>query len=80
LPRPNWTIARLRAEIETREAIEPRSRCNSVSNRDTDVSDRTVDALAARLPRKLQPPAGTSPIIVTLTGVGYKPGVCTDAN
>jgi two-component system torCAD operon response regulator TorR len=50
-----------------------------VSNRDTEVGDRTVDALVARLRRKLQPPAGGQPVIVTVTGVGYKLGVRTDA-
>jgi len=50
-----------------------------VSNRDTDVGDRTVDALVARLRRKLQTPAGAQPVIVTVTGVGYKLGVRTDA-
>ena len=50
-----------------------------VSNRDTDVGDRTVDALVARLRRKLQTPTGAPPVIVTVTGVGYKLGVRTDA-
>ncbi|MGO4725695.1 MULTISPECIES: response regulator [unclassified Inquilinus] len=50
-----------------------------VSNRDTEVGDRTVDALVARLRRKLQPPEGGPPVIVTVTGVGYKLGVRTDA-
>ncbi|WP_052120792.1 response regulator [Inquilinus limosus] len=50
-----------------------------VSNRDTEVGDRTVDALVARLRRKLQAPAGGPPVIVTVTGVGYKLGVRTDA-
>jgi two-component system torCAD operon response regulator TorR len=50
-----------------------------VSNRDTEVGDRTVDALVARLRRKLQTPEGGPPVIVTVTGVGYKLGVRTDA-
>ena len=40
-----------------------------VSNRQTDVDVRTVDALIARLRRKL---VGNRPVIATVTGVGYK--------
>lgn len=50
-----------------------------ISNRETEVGDRSVDALVARLRRKLQPPAGGQPIIITVTGVGYKLGIRTDA-
>ena len=40
-----------------------------VSNRQTDVDVRTVDALIARLRRKL---VGNQPVIATVTGIGYK--------
>ncbi len=49
-----------------------------ISNRDTEVGDRTVDALVARLRRKLRTPEGSVPVIVTVTGIGYKLGVRTD--
>jgi two-component system, OmpR family, torCAD operon response regulator TorR len=41
-----------------------------VSNRDADVDARTVDALVVRLRRKLG--GGEQPLIVTVTGIGYK--------
>ncbi|MGY8682384.1 response regulator transcription factor [Bradyrhizobium sp. UFLA05-153] len=41
-----------------------------VSNRQTDVDVRTVDALVARLRRKLI--GSGTPVIATVTGVGYK--------
>ena len=41
-----------------------------VSNRQTDVDIRTVDALVARLRRKLV--GSGTPVIATVTGVGYK--------
>ena len=40
-----------------------------MSNRQTDVDVRTVDALIARLRRKL---VGNQPVIATVTGIGYK--------
>jgi two-component system torCAD operon response regulator TorR len=49
-----------------------------VSNRDTEVGERTVDALIARLRRKLNPSPGGQPLIVTVTGIGYKLGVVID--
>jgi two-component system torCAD operon response regulator TorR len=42
-----------------------------VSNRDADVDARSVDALVARLRRKLVG-GGEQPVIVTVTGIGYK--------
>jgi two-component system torCAD operon response regulator TorR len=42
-----------------------------VSNRQSDVDIRTVDALVARLRRKLVG-GGDQPVIVTVTGIGYK--------
>lgn len=45
-----------------------------VSNRYGDVDARSVDALVARLRRKLAD-AGTSGVIVTLSGIGYKLGM-----
>lgn len=45
-----------------------------VSNRYTDVDARSVDALVARLRRKLSD-AGQAGIIVTVSGIGYKLGV-----
>ena len=41
-----------------------------VSNRQTEVDVRTVDALIARLRRKLV--GGNQPVIATVTGIGYK--------
>ena len=41
-----------------------------VSNRQAEVDIRTVDALVARLRRKLV--GSGSPVIATVTGVGYK--------
>jgi two-component system, OmpR family, torCAD operon response regulator TorR len=41
-----------------------------VSNRQVDVDVRTVDALVARLRRKLG--GGAAPVIATVTGVGYR--------
>jgi two-component system torCAD operon response regulator TorR len=49
-----------------------------VSNRDGDVDERTVDALVARLRRKLEAGANENPVIVTVVGVGYKLGVHID--
>ncbi|BAQ49407.1 response regulator transcription factor [Methylobacterium aquaticum] len=34
-------------------------------------SDRSVDTLVSRLRRKLEPPAGTAPVIKTVRGTGY---------
>jgi two-component system, OmpR family, torCAD operon response regulator TorR len=48
-----------------------------VSNRHAEVDARTVDALIARLRRKLVAGA-SSPLIVTVGGIGYKLGVETD--
>jgi two-component system torCAD operon response regulator TorR len=42
-----------------------------VSNRQTDVDIRTVDALVARLRRKLAS-GSNQPLITTVTGIGYK--------
>jgi two-component system torCAD operon response regulator TorR len=42
-----------------------------ISNRDTEVDARSVDALVARLRRKLVG-GGEQPVIVTVTGIGYK--------
>jgi two-component system torCAD operon response regulator TorR len=47
-----------------------------ISNRRRDVDVRTVDALVVRLRRKLVG-GGEQPVIVTLTGIGYKLGVAT---
>ncbi|SEC10982.1 two-component system, OmpR family, torCAD operon response regulator TorR [Rhizobiales bacterium GAS191] len=47
-----------------------------ISNRRRDVDVRTVDALVVRLRRKLVG-SGEQPVIVTLTGIGYKLGVPT---
>lgn len=45
-----------------------------VSNRETEVGERTVDALIARLRRKLRTPSdGTGPIL-TVSGIGYRLG------
>jgi two-component system torCAD operon response regulator TorR len=41
-----------------------------VSNRQSEVDVRTVDALIARLRRKLV--GGDQPVIATVTGIGYK--------
>jgi two-component system torCAD operon response regulator TorR len=49
-----------------------------VSNREAEVGERTVDALIARLRRKLKPPPGGPSLIVTVTGIGYKLGVAAD--
>jgi two-component system torCAD operon response regulator TorR len=49
-----------------------------VSNRDGDVDARTVDALVARLRRKLEAEIKGQPVVVTVTGVGYKLGVPVD--
>src|SRR3954453_14777726 len=72
-------IALTRAEFDLLAALvgadgRPLSRdylIEVVSNRQTDVDVRTVDALVARLPRKL---VGGSdhPVIATVTGIGYK--------
>lgn len=45
-----------------------------ISNRFTDVDARSVDALIARLRKKLSD-AGASGLIVTVSGIGYKLGV-----
>ena len=42
-----------------------------VSNRESEVDARSVDALIARLRRKLVG-GGEQPVIVTVTGIGYK--------
>jgi two-component system torCAD operon response regulator TorR len=71
-------IALTRAEFDLLAALvgadgRPLSRdylIEVVSNRQTDVDVRTVDALVARLRRKLV--GGTEPVIVTVTGIGYK--------
>jgi two-component system torCAD operon response regulator TorR len=49
-----------------------------VSNRRVDGDPRTVDSLVARLRRKLPATPGTPPVIVTVTGVGYRLGVSID--
>lgn len=49
-----------------------------VSSRVGDGDIRTVDSLIARLRRKLKPADGGEPIIVTVTGVGYRFGVMID--
>jgi len=71
-------IALTRAEFDLLAALvgadgRPLSRdylIEVVSNRQTDVDVRTVDALVARLRRKLVGDA--QPVIATVTGVGYK--------
>lgn len=49
-----------------------------VSNRDTDVGERTVDALIARLRRKLKSAPGPEAPIVTVNGFGYRLGLAID--
>jgi two-component system torCAD operon response regulator TorR len=71
-------VALTRAEFDLLAALvgadgRPLSRdylIEVVSNRQTDVDVRTVDALVARLRRKLI--GGGAPVIATVTGVGYK--------
>lgn len=50
-----------------------------VSNRQAEVDARTVDALVARLRRKLRG-AGGHGVIATVNGVGYKLGIPADRN
>lgn len=50
-----------------------------VSNRNSEGESRTIDSLIARIRRKLAPTAGGKPVIVTVTGVGYKLGVTRGA-
>lgn len=72
------SIALTRAEFDLLAALigadgRPLSRdylIEVVSNRQADVDVRTVDALIARLRRKLI--GGTQPVIGTVTGIGYK--------
>ncbi len=72
------SIALTRAEFDLLAALigadgRPLSRdylIEVVSNRQADVDVRTVDALIARLRRKLV--GGTQPVIGTVTGIGYK--------
>jgi two-component system torCAD operon response regulator TorR len=71
-------VALTRAEFDLLAALvgadgRPLSReylIEVVSNRQADVDVRTVDALIARLRRKLV--GGTQPLIATVTGIGYK--------
>jgi two-component system torCAD operon response regulator TorR len=71
-------VALTRAEFDLLAALvgadgRPLSReylIEVVSNRQSDVDVRTVDALVARLRRKLI--GGAQPIIATVTGIGYK--------
>ena len=71
-------VALTRAEFDLLAALvgadgRPLSReylIEVVSNRDADVDARTVDALVVRLRRKLG--SGEQPLIVTVTGIGYK--------
>lgn len=71
-------VALTRAEFDLLAALvgadgRPLSRdylIEVVSNRQTDVDVRTVDALVARLRRKLV--GDGTPVISTITGVGYK--------
>lgn len=72
------SIALTRAEFDLLAALigadgRPLSRdylIEVVSNRQSDVDVRTVDALIARLRRKLV--GGGEPVIGTVTGIGYK--------
>jgi two-component system torCAD operon response regulator TorR len=71
-------VALTRAEFDLLAALvgadgRPLSReylIEVVSNRQAEVDVRTVDALIARLRRKLV--GGTQPVIATVTGIGYK--------
>ncbi len=71
-------VALTRAEFDLLAALvgaegRPLSRdylIEVVSNRQVDVDVRTVDALVARLRRKLV--TGAAPVIATVTGVGYR--------
>ena len=71
--------ANTRAEFDLLAALvdaqgEPLSRAyliEVISNRQADVDLRTVDALVARLRRKLVSASGR-PVIATVTGVGYR--------
>ena len=75
--RDGLPVALTRAEFDLLAALvgaagRPLSRdylIEVVSNRQADVDIRTVDALIARLRRKL---SGEQPVIATVTGVGYK--------
>jgi two-component system torCAD operon response regulator TorR len=49
-----------------------------ISNRQQDGDIRTVDSLVARLRRKLDHKPGTPPLIVTVTGIGYRLGLSVD--
>ena len=49
-----------------------------VSNRETEVGERTVDALVARLRRKLKSAPGPETPIVTVNGFGYRLGLAID--
>jgi two-component system, OmpR family, torCAD operon response regulator TorR len=70
-------VALTRAEFDLLAALvgadgRPLSReylIEVVSNRQSEVDVRTVDALIARLRRKL---VGGDPVIATVTGIGYK--------
>jgi two-component system torCAD operon response regulator TorR len=51
-----------------------------ISNRQSDVDSRTVDALVARLRRKLAEASAESrdAMIVTVSGVGYRLGIAAE--
>lgn len=49
-----------------------------VSNRNLASDLRTVDSIVARLRRKLGPAPDGTPVVVTVTGIGYKLGLATD--
>lgn len=78
LGRDGKPVALTRAEFDLLAALvgadgRPLSRdylIEVVSNRQTEVDIRTVDALVARLRRKLV--GSGTPVIATVTGVGYK--------
>jgi len=49
-----------------------------ISNRNLASDLRTVDSIVARLRRKLGPTPEGTPVVVTVTGIGYKLGLTTD--